>query len=225
MPSLRPHYCSSLLFISMCILCVSVCDCRHVCLLSLSVCVVLFHPNERVPVHFFVHVYVCVLGSTRWLLRASLSLWECGQGLAKLSVMSVEFSVDGKASAVSPTEPNSDWCMFVLDVSARRLMLNRPQTQANTVQRGTGGRTCGMLGNEIRWDQGLDHGNLSRFMDVKSNVKSLRSLFHFLYPTWFFKHYFNVIFCLVQSQRRAERASDLNLGGQSWKQQNTFNVI
>lgn len=31
-----------------------------------------------------------------------------------------------------------------------------------------GGRTRGMLGNEIRLDLGLDHGNLSRFIDVKT---------------------------------------------------------
>lgn len=87
-------------------------------------------------------VIVCVcVGSTHWLLRASLSLWECGEGLAKLLLMSAVFNSEGKASAVSLTEPDSDCCMFVLDVKSWRLTLNRSQTQANTAQWGTSGRT------------------------------------------------------------------------------------
>lgn len=34
---------------------------------------------------------------------------------------------------MSPTEPDSDCCVFVLDVNTQRLTLNRLQTEANTV--------------------------------------------------------------------------------------------
>lgn len=96
--------------------------------------------NECQFISYSVCVCVCV-GSTHWLLRASLSLWECGEGLAKLLLMSAVFNSEGKASAVSLTEPDSDCCMFVLDVKSWRLTLNRSQTQANTAQWGTSGRT------------------------------------------------------------------------------------
>lgn len=112
-------------------------------------------------------VHVCVVGSTRWLLGASLSLWERGAGLAKLSVMSVAFNTEGKTSAVSPTEPDPDCCVFVLDVSTAALDAEQTPDLGQHSARGRGGRTWGMLGNEIWWDQGLDYGNLPRFMDVK----------------------------------------------------------
>lgn len=104
-----------------------------------------------------------------------------------------------------------------------------------TQREGNSGRTCGMLGNEIRWDLGLDHGNLSRFMDVKS----LGSLFHFFYPTLFisdFQHWCVLFFfrTLMELHMRDEKMPDmvqcvwlnLNVGRyRSWEQQNTIIVI
>lgn len=72
------------------------------------------------------------------------------EGLAKLSVMSAAFSVDGKASAVSATEPNCDCCVFVLDVSAATLDAEQTPDQGQHIARGTDGGTCGMLGKAIR---------------------------------------------------------------------------
>lgn len=51
--------------------------------------------------------------------------------------MSAAFSVDGKASAVSATEPNCDCCVFVLDVSAVTLDAEQTPDQGQHTARGT----------------------------------------------------------------------------------------
>lgn len=61
-------------------------------------------------------------------------------------MMSVMFNVRGKVSAESLTELDSDCCVFVLDVTVCRLMLNRPRTKANTVKKGNGRKNLGHAG-------------------------------------------------------------------------------
>lgn len=122
--------------------------------------------------------------------------------------MSVAFNVEGNASAVSPTEPDSDCCVFVLDVGARRLTLNRPQTEANTVQGERAEEPVACWVTRAGETRGLDHGNLSHFMDVKPEfgVTILLSV-HYLFLQGTLMQ---LLFCpVIESHIRDERVGDM----------------
>lgn len=84
-------------------------------------------------------------------------------------------------------------------------MLDAEQTQdrGQHSARGTSGRTCGMLGNEIRRDQGLDHGKLSQFVvTIPLSVPHIICFFNITLMSLLFRP-------VVESHLRDERVGDM----------------